>query len=66
MIDVNEEGLKHTAQEHLKEFSGRVGWKKCDLKDTDAIRTTIKEAATFLGGRIDYLINNAGISHPYW
>jgi len=63
---VNKEGLQHTAEEHLKEHSDRVAWSECDLSDPNAIRDTIKKAAEYLGGRIDFLINNAGISYPYW
>lgn len=66
IIDVNEEGLKHAAQVHLEDYSDRVGWKVCDLNDITAIRTAIDEAAEFFGGRIDHLVNNAGISQPYW
>lgn len=68
MLDVNKEGVQHTAEVHLKSHwdQGRVKWAECDLTDADTIRSTIKNAADFLGGRIDFLINNAGISNPYW
>ena len=66
IIDVNEDGLKHTAQVHLKDYSDRVGWKVCDLNDITAIRRAIDEAAEFFGGRIDNLVNNSGISQPFW
>ena len=63
---MNKEGLQHTAEEHLKQYSDSVSWSECDLSDPSAIRDTIKKAAEFLGGRIDFLVNNAGISNPYW
>lgn len=58
--------MQYTAEKHLKEHSDRVAWGHCDLTNSDAVRKTIKDAADYLGGRIDFLINNAGISHPYW
>ncbi|KAK4940143.1 hypothetical protein LTR10_019678 [Elasticomyces elasticus] len=66
ILDLNEDNLRHTAEEHLKEHSDRIDWSKCDLRSVDEIRSTVKKAAKFLDNRIDYLINNAGISHPYW
>lgn len=39
-----------------------VGHGTCDLRDPSAIISTIKDAADFFGGRIDVLINNAGIA----
>lgn len=60
------DAVRHTAENHLKEYAGRVAWSKCDLRNLDAIRSTIEKAAEFLDGRIDFLINSAGTSHPYW
>lgn len=41
--------------------SGRVGYAVLDVRDADAVRSTVNAATTFLGG-IDILINNAGIA----
>lgn len=38
----------------------------CNLRDVSDVRSKVKQAAEFLGGRIDVLINNGGIAHPYW
>lgn len=64
LIDINEEELKYTANEHLKKFTrpGRVGWKVCDLGDPEQIRSAIEEAAKLFDNQIDALINNGGIS----
>ncbi|KAK5946199.1 hypothetical protein PMZ80_000340 [Knufia obscura] len=66
ILDVNKEGLQHTAETHLKDYSDRVAWSDCDLSDSQSVRDTIEKAAKYLGGGIDFLINNAGISYPYW
>lgn len=36
------------------------------MRDVSAIRTAVDSAAKFFGGRIDVVINNGGIAHPYW
>ncbi|KAG9788876.1 hypothetical protein ABEF95_002387 [Exophiala dermatitidis] len=66
IVDINEDNVRYTAEEHLKEHAERVGWSKCNLRSVDDIRATMKKAANFLDNRIDFLINNAGISSPYW
>lgn len=66
ILDVNEDTLQHTAKVHLNEYSQNVGWAVCDLRSADEIRQTIRQAAEFLDNRIDFLINNGGISNPYW
>ncbi|KAL1874883.1 hypothetical protein Daus18300_003424 [Diaporthe australafricana] len=39
-----------------------IGHGVCDLRDPAAVRSTIEAAAEFFGGRIDVLVNNAGIA----
>jgi NAD(P)-dependent dehydrogenase (short-subunit alcohol dehydrogenase family) len=45
---------------------GRLGYDLCDLRDKSAIRSAADKAAKFFDGRIHVLINNGGISSPYW
>ncbi|RVX68229.1 hypothetical protein B0A52_08738 [Exophiala mesophila] len=66
ILDVNDDNIKHTAEVHLKEHAPNVAYAQCDVRSVEDIRSTIKKAATFLDNRIDFLINNAGISNPYW
>lgn len=66
ILDVNEDNIKNTAEVHLKQHSTNVGWAVCNLRSVDEIRQTVRRAAEFLDNRIDFLINNAGISVPYW
>ncbi|KUI56641.1 hypothetical protein VP1G_04022 [Cytospora mali] len=72
LIDIDEAELSHTATSHIPEVlaskantttaASSVSYKSCDLRDPVAIRNTIKSAAEFLNGRIDVLVNNAGIA----
>lgn len=66
IVDLDNDAIKHTATVHLKEYSNQVGYEACNLRSVDEIRSTVKKAAKFFDGRIDHLINNAGISSPYW
>jgi NAD(P)-dependent dehydrogenase (short-subunit alcohol dehydrogenase family) len=79
LIDIDEAELCHTAGNHiphaistrrpefsLKKDDLKPGYKSCNLRDTAAVRETIKAAAQHLGGRIDVLVNNAGIARPHW
>ena len=66
LIDVDGEELAHTADVHLPSVSGRVSSCAADLRDVKAIQSAVEKAAEFLDGRIDVLVNNAGIAHPAW
>lgn len=66
LLDIDKDALEHTVKIHLKQHTDHIAWSVCNLRDTDEIRDTVRKAAEYLGGRIDFLINNAGISTPYW
>ncbi|KFA45352.1 hypothetical protein S40293_09514 [Stachybotrys chartarum IBT 40293] len=68
VLDINEDELNHTVTKHLAKYyeDKKLSSGICNLRDTEDIRTQVDAAAKFLGGRIDVLINNAGIAHPYW
>ncbi|KAM0231251.1 hypothetical protein ACHAPO_008629 [Fusarium lateritium] len=68
ILDIDEEELTHTTRTHLKSYydTKAVGSALCDLRNTDEIHDKIQQAAEFLGGRIDVLINNGGIAAPHW
>ena len=68
IFDIDEEELKHTALTHLKKYSDSkaLGFSVCNLRDVEDIRSKVKQAAEFLGGRIDVLVNNGGIATPQW
>lgn len=44
----------------------RLSWALCNLRDIKDIRDSAKKAAEFFDDRIDVLINNGGISSPFW
>lgn len=67
ILDFNEEELEHTATVHLKAYLDKfLSYALCDLRSIDQIRVAARKAADFFDGRIDVLINNGGISAPYW
>lgn len=68
VLDVQEEELKHAVQVHLKKYydDGFLSSAICNLRDPQEIYKKVDEAAKFLGGRIDLLINNASIASPFW
>lgn len=68
ILDYNAEELKYTAETHLQQFykAGMLSYSLCNLRSRDEIRDTAEKAAKFFDKRIDVLINNGGISSPYW
>jgi NAD(P)-dependent dehydrogenase (short-subunit alcohol dehydrogenase family) len=68
ILDFNEEELEHTTKVHLKEYTdqGHLSSALCNLRSIDEIRNSAEKAAEFFGKRIDVLVNNGGISSPFW
>ncbi|KAL9527679.1 hypothetical protein SMMN14_08946 [Sphaerulina musiva] len=68
VLDIDQEELTHTVKNHLQKYSDDklLGFRICDLRNVDDIQKAIDEAAKFLGGRIDVLVNNGGIANPKW
>ncbi|KAG9942958.1 short chain alcohol dehydrogenase, partial [Aureobasidium melanogenum] len=68
IFDIDEEELKHTTTVHLKQYYDKkqVNSAVCNLRSVDEIREKVKEAADFLGGRIEVVVNNGGIATPTW
>lgn len=68
VFDINEEELNHTVNTHLHAYlaNRKLGYDICNLRSIEDIRKSVKKAGDFFDGRIDVLINNGGISHPYW
>ncbi|KAK2694664.1 hypothetical protein QWA68_005445 [Fusarium oxysporum] len=68
ILDIDEQELTHTTRTHLKSYydSKAVDSAICDLRNTDEIYDRIQQAAKFLDGHIDVVINNGGIASPHW
>lgn len=64
VLDIDQEELTHTVKNHLQKYSDDklLGFRICDLRNVDDIQKAIDEAAKFLGGRIDVLVNNGRCS----
>ena len=68
ILDFNEEELKYTAEVHLEPFFSNhsLSYTLCNLRSIDDIRSAAEKAARFFDNRVDVLINNGGISSPFW
>lgn len=75
LIDIDEEELKYVTSVHIPEFlakfscscnHGKVSFKTTDLADPAAIQAAVKAAAEIFDGKIDVLVNNAGIARAHW
>lgn len=60
VVDLDAGGAAQTAQEIAAEHGVVARAYACDVRDADAIRTTVDRAADELGG-LDNLVNNAGV-----
>jgi NAD(P)-dependent dehydrogenase (short-subunit alcohol dehydrogenase family) len=66
LIDIDEAELTYCATVHLKDYQSRLNFAVTNLRDLEAIRRVVKQAAEWLGGRVDVVVNNAGIARPWW
>jgi 3alpha(or 20beta)-hydroxysteroid dehydrogenase len=62
LIDIDEVGLKDAAAQ--LDVDDRVLTVTADTTDEDSVREAFAQVATWAGGRIDVLINNAGVEGP--
>jgi NAD(P)-dependent dehydrogenase (short-subunit alcohol dehydrogenase family) len=66
LIDVDDDELEYAASKHLSAYAPRVGFATANLRNPEEIRTAVSKAADFFGGRIDVLVNNAGIARAFF
>lgn len=62
LADVNPGRLKAQCARLNEAYPGKVLGLETDVASPDSVKAMITKAATFGGGRIDFLFNNAGIS----
>lgn len=62
--DWHERRLSETAEQLSSEFPGRVESRPCDVTDEQSVQALI-EAATSVHGRLDIVVNNAGLGGTY-
>lgn len=68
VFDVDEEELEHAVHKHLYNYykQGMLSSAVCNLRNPQDVYEKVDEAAKFLDGRIDVLVNNGAIASPYW
>jgi NAD(P)-dependent dehydrogenase (short-subunit alcohol dehydrogenase family) len=66
IIDFDAEELDYAVNTHLSAYAPRVSSAITNLRDPSAIREAVSTAAAFFGGRIDVLINNAGVARGFF
>lgn len=60
VVDVDRDGATATASDIATRYGVRTHAYACDVRDPEAIRAVVRQAASDLGG-IDHLVNNAGV-----
>jgi NAD(P)-dependent dehydrogenase (short-subunit alcohol dehydrogenase family) len=66
IIDFDAEELEYTVNTHLAAYAPRVSSSITNLRNPEEIRSAVVRAADFFGGRIDVLINNAGVARGFF
>lgn len=66
LIDLDGDELEYAATKHLSAYAPRVGHVTANLRNPEEIRAAVSKAADFFGGRIDVLVNNAGIARAFF
>lgn len=66
IIDFDVEELDYAVNQHLSAYAPRVSSTIANLRNPEEIRSAVGKAAEFFGGRIDVLINNAGVARGFF
>ncbi len=61
LADINEEKLQEQTERLARQYPGQVKGIRCDVTKEKAVRRMIDQAVSFMDGRFDLLINNAGL-----
>lgn len=65
LIDLDGDELEYAATKHLSAYAPRVGYAIANLRSPEEIRRAVSKAAEFFDGKIDVLVNNAGMRHVF-
>jgi len=71
-LDADADELSYCVSKHLPQYAQpnkdieRVRGVPCDLRSTKDIRAAVQDAGEWFGGKLDVLVNNAGIARAYW
>ncbi|PZD47364.1 FabG, Dehydrogenase (short-chain alcohol dehydrogenase) [Pyrenophora tritici-repentis] len=66
IIDFDADELDYVVNTHLSAYAPRVSSSITNLRHPEEIRSAVQKAADFFGGRIDVLINNAGVARGFF
>ncbi|KAH7355873.1 hypothetical protein BKA66DRAFT_474733 [Pyrenochaeta sp. MPI-SDFR-AT-0127] len=66
IIDFDAEELEYAVNQHLSAYAPRVSSTIANLRNPAEIRSAVAKAAEFFDGRIDVLINNAGVARGFF
>ncbi|KNG49005.1 NAD(P)-binding protein [Stemphylium lycopersici] len=66
IIDFDAEELEYVVSSHLAAYAPRVSSSVTNLRNKSEIKDAVAQAAAFFGGRIDVLVNNAGVARGFF
>ncbi|KAF1845883.1 NAD(P)-binding protein [Cucurbitaria berberidis CBS 394.84] len=66
IIDYDVEELEYAVTQQFSAYAPRLGSTIANLRNPEEIRSAVAKAAEFFGGRIDVLINNAGVARGFF
>ena len=66
IIDFDADELDYVVNTHLAAYAPRVSSSITNLRNPEEIRSAVSKAADFFGGRIDVLVNNAGVARGFF
>jgi len=66
IIDFDKDELNYAVNIHLASYAPRVSSSITNLRNPEEIRSAVAKAAEFFGGRIDVLVNNAGVARGFF
>lgn len=61
LADINEANLQTHSERLNRQYPGQVMGVICDVTKEEAVQQMVKQAVAFMDGRLDLLINNAGL-----